>query len=271
MLDALGEDAKVLSGGQSLVPMLALRLAYYEHLVDISRLQELCGVASNGQVRVGATTTETAVGSDPVVAQEVPLLARATPLIGHVQIRNRGTLGGSIAHADPAAEYALVARTLDAEMECLSVRGVRSIPAEQFFLGLWQTALEPDEILAAVHFPVRQGRYGCAVKEFARRHGDYAVAGAAVTVRLDQQDRVEQCAIGLLGVGARPERASAAEQELLGRPVGEFTGQDVGRLATEALDEVPSDLHGPAEYRVRVAAAMVAEAWDDAVREVLGG
>lgn len=272
MLAALGEDAKVLAGGQSLVPMLALRLAFYDHLVDVSRLRELDEVAEEGgALVVGAAVTETRVGREWLVADRVPLLARATPYIGHVQIRNRGTLGGSVAHADPAAEYALVARTLDAEIECLSVRGARRVAAQDFFVGLWETVLEPDELLTAVRFPMRSGREGCGVREYSRRSGDYAVAGAAVSLRLDAADRVEHCAIGLLGVGSRPERASAAEQELRGRPVSELSGREIGQLATEGLEDVPGDVQAPAPYRRRVAAAMTQDAWDDAVQEALGG
>ena len=136
----------------------------------------------------------------------MPLLARATPLIGHFQIRNRGTVGGSLAHADPAAEYPAVALALDAELEAASPRGRRTIPAAEFFSGLWTTELAEDEILTGVRFPVWEGRCGHAVEELARRHGDFAIAGAVVSVQLDG-DRVQRCAIGLLGLGSTPERA----------------------------------------------------------------
>src|SRR3546814_8132134 len=127
---------------------------------------------------------------------------------GHSQIRNRGTAGGSIAHADPAAEYPAVALALDAEMEATSPRGTRRIPAAEFFTGLWSTALEADEILVGTYFPVWSGRRGFAVQEFARRHGDFAIAGAAVAVELGGDDRVQRCAIGLLGLGSTPHRGS---------------------------------------------------------------
>ena len=129
----------------------------------------------------------------------MPLLTRATPLIGHFQIRNRGTIGGSVAHADPAAEYPAVALALDAELEAVSPRGRRTIPAAGFFSGLWTTELAEDEILTGVRFPVWEGRCGHAVEELARRHGDFAIAGAVVSVQLDGDDRVQRCAIGLLG------------------------------------------------------------------------
>ena len=148
---------------------------------------------------------------DDEVADSVPLLTLSTPHIGHFQIRTRGTLGGAIAHADPAAEYAAVALALDATIEAASSRGRREIAAGDFFTGLWETSLAPDEILTAVRFPVWGGRPGFAVEEFARRHGDFAIAGATVAVELDDDDRVARCGIGLLGLGATPLRGSVAE------------------------------------------------------------
>jgi len=272
MLTALGDGAKVLAGGQSLVPMLALRLAVFDDLVDIARIPELDGIERrNGSLWVGAGTTEAAVERSAEVASTVPLLARATPFIGHFQIRNRGTVGGSIAHADPAAEYPAVALALDAELEALSSRGSRSIAAADFFTGLWSTALEPDELLTGVRFPVWEGRCGFAVEEFARRHGDFAVAGAVVAVQLDGDDRVSRCGIGLIGLGSTPERPAATEAEVVGRPVAEIDAEEVGRSAVAGLTSVPSDLHGSDAYRSRVGAAMVARAWTTATREALGG
>jgi carbon-monoxide dehydrogenase medium subunit len=272
MLAALGDGAKVLAGGQSLVPMLALRLAVFDDLVDIGRIPELTGIERrNGSLWIGAGTTEAAVERSAEVAASVPLLARATPFIGHFQIRNRGTVGGSIAHADPAAEYPAVALALDAEIEVLSARGARTVAASDFFTGLWSTAMGGDELLTGVRFPVWEGRCGFAVEEFARRHGDFAVAGAVVAVQLDADDGVSRCGIGLIGLGSTPERPSATEAELVGRSVTEIDADEVGRSAVSALTSVPSDLHGSADYRSRVGAAMVARAWTTATREALGG
>ena len=179
LLAELGDGAKVLAGGQSLIPMLALRLAVFEHLVDIGRIAELKGIERrDGALWIGAGTTQATVEASAEVASAVPLLARATPLIGHFQIRSRGTLGGSIAHADPAAEYPAVALALDASMEVVSPKGRRTIAARDFFDGLWSTSMEPDELLVGVSFPIWSGRSGFAVEEFARRHGDFAIAGA---------------------------------------------------------------------------------------------
>jgi aerobic carbon-monoxide dehydrogenase medium subunit len=268
LLAELGEDAKVLAGGQSLIPMLALRLTAFDHIVDVGRISEMKGIASaDGRVAIGAGTTEADVGSSNVVESAVPLLARATPLIGHFQIRNRGTLGGSIAHADPAAEYPAVALALDAVMETASPRGSRSIAASEFFRGLWTTSMEPDEILVRVSFPVWGGRSGFAVEEIARRHGDFAIAGAAVAIELDGEDRIRRCAVGLIGLGPTPERASGAEVEATGRPIAEVDAEELGRLAVAGLPAVPADLHGTSGYRKKVGAVMVARAWATAAAE----
>jgi carbon-monoxide dehydrogenase medium subunit len=270
LLDEYGEDAKILAGGQSLVPMLAMRLTHFEHLVDISRLAELQGIDLEGaEIRVGAATPHALVGMDDEVADSVPLLTLATPHIGHFQIRTRGTLGGAIAHADPAAEYAAVALALDARIEATSARGRRHVPASEFFTGLWETALKSDEILTAVAFPVWSGRSGFAVQEFARRHGDFAIAGATVAVELDDDDRVTRCGIGLLGLGSTPERGTPAEDAITGRPVTDVTADDIGALAMSGLQDVPADLQGSASYRTRVGAAMVARAWTEATAEAL--
>jgi carbon-monoxide dehydrogenase medium subunit len=268
LLTELGEDAKILAGGQSLVPMLSMRLAYFDHLIDISRLVELQGIERRGQeLWIGAGTTEAKVGADPQVRQAVPLLTRATPYVGHFQIRNRGTLGGSIAHADAAGEYPAVALTLDAVMEVVSPRGRREIAAADFFTGLWETAVEPDEVLTGARFPVWDNRSGFAVHEFARRHGDYAIAGALVAVQLGNDDRVSRCAIGLLGLGSTPRRATAAEEAVVGKPVSEVSPEEIGRAAMTGLDDVPADLQGSASYRTKVGAAMTARAWTQATRE----
>jgi carbon-monoxide dehydrogenase medium subunit len=266
MLGEFGDDAKLLAGGQSLVPMLAMRLTHFETLIDISRVDELKDIERRtDDVFVGAGTPHALVGMDDEVAESVPLLTLSTPYIGHFQIRTRGTLGGAIAHADPAAEYAAVALALDATMEATSARGRREIQAKDFFTGLWETSLAPDEILTGVRFPVWGGRSGFAVEEFTRRHGDFAIAGATIGVQLDDEDKVVRCGIGLLGLGSTPLRGSVAEDAVVGRPVDAVTAEEVGRLAMSGLSDIPADLQGSADYRSRVGAAMVARAWTAAV------
>ncbi len=270
LLGEHGDEAKVLAGGQSLVPMLAMRLTRFENLIDVCRIDELTGIdLVDGEVRIGAATPHALVGMDDEVADSVPLLTEATPYIGHFQIRTRGTLGGAIAHADPAAEYAAVALALDATVEAVSPRGGREIPAEQFFTGLWETALAPDEVLSAVRFPVWGGRCGFAVEEFARRHGDFAIAGAVLGVRVDDEDRVIRCAIGLLGLGSTPLRAAGAEAAVLGSRPDELSAEEIGALAMTGLDDVPADLQGSAAYRKRVGATMVERAWRRASAEAI--
>ena len=269
MLAEFGDDAKVLAGGQSLVPMLAMRLTHFDNLVDISRVEELCGIdLDDGAVRIGATTSHALVGMDDEVADSVPLLTMATPHIGHFQIRTRGTLGGAIAHADPAAEYAAVALALDADMEAHSSRGARTIPAAEFFTGLWETSLASDEILTAVRFPVWDGRSGFAVHEFARRHGDFAIAGAVAAVQVDADDRVSRCGVGLLGLGSTPLRGTTAEDALVGRTVSDLDGDaalEIARSTMAAIGDIPADLQGSSAYRARVGATMLARALSEAL------
>jgi carbon-monoxide dehydrogenase medium subunit len=268
LLAELGDGAKVLAGGQSLIPMLSLRLAVFDHLVDIGRIGELAGVHVAGDVAtIGAGTTQSMIESSAELAAAVPLLSRATPLIGHFQIRNRGTLGGSLAHADPAAEYPAVALALAAEVEALSPRGRRWLAAADFFTGFWSTALEPDEMVVNVRFPIWTGRCGFAVREFARRHGDFAVAGAAVAVRLDADDWVERCSISLIGMASTPIRAIEVEAAVVGRETAPRAARELGAMAVADLDDIPSDLHGSAAYRKQVGAAMVARAWAEAMTE----
>lgn len=272
LLAELGDEAKLLAGGQSLIPMLALRLTAFGHLVDIGRVDGLRGIErTDGSLRIGAATTQAAIERSTEVAAAAPLLARATPLVGHFQIRNRGTIGGALAHADPAAEYPAVALALDAELEVLGSAGPRTVPATEFFTGLWSTALAHDELLTAVTIPRWTGRCGFAIREFARRHGDFAIAGATVALELDGDDRVQRCGIGLLGLGSTAQRATAAEAAARGTNVDELDPAEVGRLAVGDLPSIPSDLHGSAAYRCRVGASTVAAAWVAAVEEARSG
>jgi carbon-monoxide dehydrogenase medium subunit len=272
LLAELGDGAKILAGGQSLIAVLALRLAVFDHLVDISRIAELQGIERrDGALWVGAGTTEAEVERSADVASAAPLLAKATPFVGHIQIRNRGTVGGSIAHADPAAEYPAVALALDATAHVLSPRGPRTIEARDLFDGIWSTTIADDELLVGVSFPQWQARSGFAVREVARRHGDFAIAGAAVGVELDEADRITRCAIGLLGMGSTPERASRAEDQVRGRGIDEVDVAELGTLAVEDLAAVPDDLHGSARYRRKVCAVMAARAWASACEEAKRG
>ncbi len=256
LLRSHGDDAKLLAGGQSLVPMLALRLTRFEHLVDVNRVAGIDGITrANGTLRIGATTRQRALERDDRVAASVPLLAVAAPHIGHFQIRNRGTVGGSLAHSDPAAELPAVAVALDAGFEV----GDRVVPAMDFFTGPWTTCLGDDELLSAARFPVWDGDVRASVQEVARRHGDFALAGAVVQVALDADGRVTRAGIGLIGMASTPWHAIAAEQALIaGAPP-----LDVAHVAVRDTDP-NDDIHASASQRRRMAIAMV----ERALREV---
>jgi carbon-monoxide dehydrogenase medium subunit len=267
LLAEYADECKPLAGGQSLVPMLALRLTRFEHLVDLNRVPELVGISrTNGTLTIGAMTRQRAVETDPEVARAVPLLALAVPFIGHTQIRNRGTFGGSIAHADPASELPAVALALGAEMEIASEAGTRRVPAAEFFEGMWTTSLGDDELLAAVHVPVWEGRCGFAFNEVARRSGDFALAGVAAAVELDGSGAVQRVALGLLGMGSTPVRPAQAEEGLLGRVPSASDIDEVARLAVADLDP-PDDVHATAHYRRSVGAHLVRTTLERALEE----
>jgi aerobic carbon-monoxide dehydrogenase medium subunit len=260
------EEAKVLAGGQSLIPILALRLTRFDHLVDLGRIDSLKGIVSTDRVvRVGAMTTHAEVGDSEAIRAGVPLVARATPLIGHFQIRNRGTLGGSVAHADPSAEYPAVAVALDASIVLESTAGERRVKAAEFFQATFTTSMGDDEILTAVEFPVWGPGSGFAVEEVARRHGDFALVGAMVGVQLDGS-RVQKAVIALFGVGGTPHRASIAEGSMVGSSADAIDLVEVGRLAASDLDP-PSDIHASGNYRREVAAVVVERALAGAIKE----
>ena len=260
LLAGLG-DAKVIAGGQSFVPLMALRLATFEHLVDLRRVEGIRGIEDRGDhVWVGAATTQATAEHDAIIAAKVPMLAQALPLIGHFQIRNRGTIGGSLAHADPAAELPAVAAALDATFEATGPNGQREIPAADFFDATFTTALDEGELLTGIRFPIWAGRCGFAVEEVARRHGDFAIAGAAVGVQLDDSGAIERCAIGLFGLGSIPERARAVERTVIGSAAADVDTAELGRLAVDDLGSIPSDLNGSAAYRARIGAVVVSRA-----------
>jgi carbon-monoxide dehydrogenase medium subunit len=251
-----GDEIKPLAGGQSLVPMLALRLTRFEHLVDLNRVDELDGIRrDNGTLTVGATTRQATIERSEL-AQAVPLLARAAPLIGHFQIRNRGTVGGSLAHADPAAELPAVALALDAHLEIATAAGRHTVPAADFFVGTWTTSLEPNELLTAVQFPVWDGRCGFVVDEVARRAGDFALAGVTTALQLDPGGTIQRAAIALFGMASTPVRASGAETALIGSQPDPAALREAAQLAVRDLDP-PDDVHASSTYRRSVGAHLV--------------
>ena len=258
-IDLLGEheeEASVLAGGQSLIPLLALRLARPAVLIDINGIDELSGIsATNGSVTIGAMTREYMAEESETVAWAVPLLAAALPFIGHEAIRNRGTVGGSLAHADPAAELPAVARALDAEFVVRGPSGERVVPAAQWFEGYLTTSRRPDELLLQVRFPSAAQGTGVSFQEVARRHGDFAIVGLAVSLVLSG-GVISDARLAFAGLSYVPARATAAEDLLTGeRPSAELF-DEAARRATGDIDP-PADLHGSPEYRKTVAAALV--------------
>jgi len=258
-IDLLAEhldEASVLAGGQSLIPLLALRLARPAVLIDINGVDELSGVsATDGWVTIGAMTREYAAEESKTVADTVPLLAAALPLIGHDAIRSRGTIGGSLAHADPAAELPAVARALDAEFVVRGPSGERVIPATEWFEGYLTTSRRPDELLLEVRFPAARRGTGVSFQEVARRHGDFAIVGLATSLVLSGEV-ISEARLAFAGLSDVPVRAAAAEDLLAGeRPSAELF-EEAARLATGDADP-PADLHGSSEYRKTVAGALV--------------
>ena len=250
------DEASVLAGGQSLIPLLALRLARPAVLIDINGVQELSGLsAADGWLTVGAMTREYVAEESATVGDAVPLLAAALPLIGHEAIRNRGTIGGSLAHADPAAELPAVALALDAVFVVRGQRGERFIPAADWFEGYLTTARRPDELLVEVRFPTAGPGTGSSFLEIARRHGDFAMVGLATSLTL-ADGAISDARLAFAGLSDVPVRATAAEDLLVGGQPSDDLFAAAARLATAGL-EPPSDLHGSAEYRKKVAAVLV--------------
>jgi CO/xanthine dehydrogenase FAD-binding subunit len=250
------DQASVLAGGQSLIPLLALRLAHPAVLIDINGIAELSGVsATNGWVAIGAMTREYVAEESGTVADTVPLLAAALPLIGHEAIRSRGTVGGSLAHADPAAELPAVARALDAEFAVRGPSGERLVPAAEWFEGYLTTSRRPDELLTEVRFPAAGPGTGASFEEVARRHGDFAIVGLAASLTFSA-GVISDARLAFAGLSDVPVRATDAEDLLAGeRPSAELFDA-AARRATDDIDP-PADLHGSAEYRRKVAAALV--------------
>ncbi len=250
------DEASVLAGGQSLIPLMALRLARPAVLIDINGLSELSLVAAtDGRVAIGAMTREYVAEDSATVGDAVPLLAAALPLIGHEAIRSRGTIGGSLAHADPAAELPAVALALDAEFVVRGRAGERVVPAADWFEGYLATSRRPDELLTEVRFPAAGPGTGVAFLEVARRHGDFAIVGLAVSLTL-ADGVISDARLAFAGVSDVPVRVTEAEDLLAGeRPSAELFAE-AARVAAAGLDP-PADLNGSSEYRKQVAATLV--------------
>lgn len=255
-----GDDAKVLAGGQSLVPMMNFRLARPAVLVDLNGLPELAYIRVNGDgLALGAMTRQREIEKSTVVRERSPLLAEATPLIGHLPIRTRGTIGGSLVHADPAAEYPVVMVALDAEFTVARKGGSRRVAAADFFRTYLSTAIEPDEILTEVRVPGLPPHARVAFLEISRRHGDFALVAAAAVVEVDGGGRIVSARVALGGVGPTPVRARPAEAMLMGQyPTKALLGAAAATVMAQT--DPPDDIHASAEYRREMSAVFTRRA-----------
>jgi len=261
-----GADAKILAGGQSLMPLLNFRLARPGHVIDVNRLTGLGAVeaGADGGLRLGALVRQRALERSPLVRARCPLLAQALPFVGHPQIRTRGTLGGSLAHADPAAELPAVILALDARITLRRAGGERVVAAEDFFVSLLTTALAPDELLTEIALAPWPARTGSSVQEVAKRHGDFALGGVAATLTLDARRHVAGARIVCFGVGPGPVRVRDAERVLVGAAPSAAAFAESGRLASASVD--PSDdIHASGAYRKRLVGVLTARALTEAL------
>lgn len=254
-----GEDAKVLAGGQSLIPVLRLRLSYPELLVDLGGIAELRGVRDDGDaIVVGAMTPHHTVLHDPLVRQHAPLLAEATATVADRQVRYRGTFGGSLAHADPAGDLPAVARALDVELVVAGASGRRAVPAAEFFQDYLTTALGHDEVLVEVRVPKLGPGWGFAYEKFARTAQAWAIVAVAAAVRRSN-GTIAEARVGLTNMGATPIRAAATEAALAGADASQAAVAAAAGHAAEGTSP-PSDLHGQADYRAHLATVLTERA-----------
>jgi len=271
LLALYGDDAKLLAGGHSLIPVMKLRFARPAHLIDIRRIAGLAGIREeNGAIVIGATTTHRTVESSELIRTRVPMLAEAAGEIGDPQVRNMGTIGGSVAHADPAADLPAVLLALDAEFRARGPEGTRAIPADGFFLGLMTTALDPAEILTEVRIPIPPGRSSGAYVKHPHPASRFAIVGVAALVTLGDDDRIERVRVGITGLDTRARRATTVETALAGT-AGEPT--DIEAAAAHAADGLTlrDDAQGPVEYKAELAKIHTARALSRAIHRARGG
>jgi len=258
-LALLAEGAKPLAGGMSLIPMMKLRLANPEHLVDIGRLPELNYIREEaGEIHIGAGVTHFEVESSPLLLGKCPLIAETAAHIGDIQVRNRGTLGGSVAHADPSADYPAALHALEAKIVLTSSEGTRTLPAEEFFVDTFTTALEPGEIVSEVIVPVDAGLTGTSYQKFLQPASGFAIVGAAARVR-QEGGKFTLVRVGVTGLSGNGYRARNVEDALVGQDVTDENIQAAAALVADGQD-ASSDLHATAEYRAHLAGAYTARA-----------
>jgi len=246
-------EAKILAGGHSLLPIMNLRLAQPKALIDIGKIPGLSGIhEENGAIVIGAMTTHYQVESSSLLKQKVPILPETAAVIGDVQVRNRGTIGGSIAHADPAGDLPAAAVALDVQLKAVGPNGERSLSAREFFVDILTTALQADEILTEIRVPAMAPRTGSAYEKFPNPASRYAIVGAAAVVTLDGNGVCQKASVGLNGITGKPVAAVGVEQALVGKPVNDQTIQEASAKAADGLEPL-GDIFASAAYRAHLA------------------
>jgi aerobic carbon-monoxide dehydrogenase medium subunit len=265
LLGEYGDDAKIIAGGQSLIPMMNLRLARPDHLVDINAISGLAGVSEDGdQIVIGSLTCHADIGSADILAERCPLLPAAAKFIGHHAIRNRGTIGGSLSHADPAAEWPLIAILLDAEMVVQSSRGERRVQAADFVQSIYTVDLEADEIVTSLIFPALTVGEGWAFQQICRRAGDFALVSVATTLSMAPSGTIKRLRICLGGMDVTPLRLGDVEKDAIGKLPDTAWIDEVAHSAAET-GTPGSDMHASAEYRQEMAAHLTKQALNAAI------
>lgn len=270
LLSRHGDEAKILAGGQSLLPLMKLRLAAPRYVIDIGYLRALDYIREdNGRIAIGALVTHAQVASSPLLREKCPLLSETAAEIGDMQVRNRGTMGGSLAHADPGADYPASILALDAELVAQSASGTRSIPAAEFFVDLLSTQLRPGEILTEIRVPVRRPSEGGAYCKFHQPASGFAAVGAAARLVASADGKIEDIALGMTGVGSKPYRASAVEKALRGKKADPEVISAACAKAAQGVEPL-SDIFASSEYRRAMAGVFAHRAISAALARVHG-
>lgn len=270
LIERHGDEAKLLAGGHSLLPLMKLRLARPRYVIDLGRLRNLRYIREgNGRIAIGALTTHAEVETSALLRERCPLLPETAAEIGDVQVRNRGTLGGSLAHADPAADYPAAILALEAEMVATNSSGERTIPSKDFFVDLLTTQLRPGEILTEVRVPVLAERVGTAYRKLPQPASGFAIVGVAARVALDKDGKMETVCLGVTGVAAKAYRAGAVERALRGKAPNPKLVAEAARHAAQGV-ELLSDIHASAEYRRDMAGVYARRALERAIARAQG-
>ena len=263
-----GDEAKLLAGGHSLLPLMKLRLASPKLLVDLSKIPGLSGIKQEGdKITIGALTTQYQIESSELLKERCPLLPQTAKAIGDVQVRNRGTIGGSLAHADPAADIPAAILALGGVLGLTGPEGNRTIPAEEFFLGLMTTAMSPNEILTEIRLPVLPGRCGTVYLKVRQKASGFAIVGVAVWLTVDNNGACKDIGVGITGLDSKPFRARGVEERLRGKRIEPGMIEDASSQVTQGVDPL-DDIHASAEFRAHLAQLYTARAIQEAAKRV---